>query len=40
MFLACELAMRDVCMYLFRHHKKMFEIQIKRMETIRYYIIK
>ena len=27
-------------MYLFRHHKKMFKIQIKRMATIRYYIIK
>ena len=30
----------NVCMHLFRHHKKMFKIQIKRMATIRYYIIK
>ena len=29
-----------VCMYVFRHHKKVFKIQIKRMATIRYYIIK
>ena len=29
-----------VCIYLFRHHKKMFKIQVKRMATIRYYIMK
>ena len=28
------------CIYLFRHHKKMFKIQIKGMATIRYYTIK
>ena len=29
-----------LCMYFFRHHKKLFKIKIKRMATITYYIIK
>ena len=28
-----------ICMYLSRHHKKMFKIHIKGMVRIRYYII-